>query len=306
MAGIMQKIIKVCGIENWKVRQYGPICGYLRQGSTGKPVLHLLHGNGFSALSLLAMAENLPEDWTLLLTDVPGHGASSLPKADKPDWSGMAALIAESLRERHGGPVIGVGHSMGGVLSLKMAAAAPRMFDQLILLDPVLFPPWMLVAQRVLRLVRLAEKMPLPARTLKRRRNWLDRDDACVYLRQRALYREWHPRALQGFAASGLRECLPHGVELSCQPEWEAAIFASDPGTIWNDVGRLAIRADILVASRGYGFIGPAARRATRLNRNFHIHPVAGSHCFPMENPQLAASLILECIGLSENGRRAQ
>lgn len=301
----MQKNMNICGIENWEVDQRGPICGYLRHGIPDKPVLHLLHGNGFSAMSLLALAEWLPPDWTILATDIPGHGGSVSANDDNPDWTAMADQIAASLHERIvsglvAGPVVGIGHSMGGVLTLRMAARHPDLFSRLVLLDPVLFPPLLLVAQRVLGMVGIAGKLSLPARTRRRRWQWGSRLEAEGYLRMKKLYRDWHDRAMQGFICTGIHEVDNGGVHLACKPQWESGIFASHPGALWRDVRHLGIRTDILVASEGYGFIRPGARRAARINQHVYIHPVAGSHCFPMEKPEETSALIVACIGVDQ------
>lgn len=291
----MQNNMKVCGIENWKVEHRGTICCYLRQGEADNPVVHLLHGNGFSALSLLALADALPANWTLLATDIPGHGGSALDNQDNPDWTRLADQVAVSLQARTRGPVIGIGHSMGGVLSLRMASRYPELFCQLVLLDPVLFPPALLGAQRMLRLTGLAGRLPLPRRARSRRYRWPALRDAETYLRARSLYARWHERALRGFLATGLRQ-TPAGVELACAPQWEAAIFASHPGDLWGDVKRLVVPTDIVVASEGFGFITPGAARAMRLNSRINIHAFNGSHCFPMESPAETAGLLLSCI----------
>lgn len=291
----MQNNMKTCGIESWKIEQRGPICSYLRQGQPDNPVLHLLHGNGFSALSLLALADALPIEWTLLATDIPGHGGSENDNPDNPDWTHLADQIAHSLKGRIDGPVIGVGHSMGGVLSLRMAARHPQLFSQLLLLDPVLFPPAMLGAQRMLQLTGMAGRLPLPKRARARRWQWPAMREAEVYLRGRALYSSWHERALKGFMATGLKQ-MGGQVELACQPAWEAAIFASHPGPLWRDVKGLLIPVDMLIASEGFGFIRPGAERACRLNSRINMHDLIGSHCFPMEKPNETAEFVKSCI----------
>src|SRR5690554_1592299 len=98
------------------------LAGWERAGQENAPSVHFLHGNGFSSTTLLPIGLGLPKDWNLLFTDAPGHGLSTQPEGYMPDWLGMARKIGDALAERANNKVIGVGHSMGGIMTLMMAA----------------------------------------------------------------------------------------------------------------------------------------------------------------------------------------
>jgi pimeloyl-ACP methyl ester carboxylesterase len=302
----MPKIMNICGVEGWKKVSVGSICGYWRQGLADKPVLHLLHGNGFSGLSLLALVNELPKDWSLLVTDMPGHGESAaVTNPGFPVWEKLAAELAQYVQsvlaaERVAGvpgsflPVIGVGHSMGGILTLMMAHQCPGLFQQLILLDPVLFSPVLIRAQKVLQMTRLWRRNPLVRRASARRCCWPSAAAAGQYLGGKALYKDWHALAFDGFLTTGLRPQENGSVALACSPLWEARVFASAPLGLWQTVRQTTIPVHILVAASGFGFIAPGARRASRLNPLLHHERVAGNHCFPMEHPGPTARRIIE------------
>ena len=271
------------------------LAGWTRSGAPAAPVFHLLHGNGFCASTLLPFALQLPEHSELLLTDVPGHGRSPNPNHQMPDWQAMAALIGDGLQQRAGQPVIGIGHSMGGVLTLLLAAARPELFSRIILLDPVLFSPEVLLFQQVARKTGLWKRTALVKNVAARRRVWPDVSDMRADLQRKSLYRRWQPEALQAFLDGGT-EPHPDGVQLSCDPNWEASIFGSYPRGLWHAVHNVSVPVDILVASDSYGFIERAARRAAKANRNIRWQSVEGSHCFPMEEPAQAASLVMSLL----------
>lgn len=91
----------------------------------GDTTLVLLHGYGESLMSWRAVADRLGTRFRVVAVDLPGFGVS-----DKPDGAytldamhrRMAAFIARWTE----GPVIVVGHSMGGEIAASLALAEPR------------------------------------------------------------------------------------------------------------------------------------------------------------------------------------
>ncbi|MCP6060700.1 hypothetical protein NL388_36140, partial [Klebsiella pneumoniae] len=52
------------------------------------------------------------------------------------NWFRLKDELREEIRKRYGGaPVVGVGHSLGGVLHLLVAAENPELYRQIVLLD---------------------------------------------------------------------------------------------------------------------------------------------------------------------------
>jgi pimeloyl-ACP methyl ester carboxylesterase len=94
-----------------------------------------VHGLGGSALNWGVLGPRLAATHRVLAVDLFGHGGSGLPR----DGGGLAAdraLLDRFVRDVVGEPVLLVGHSMGGVLALLHAAAAPRTLTGLVLLSP--------------------------------------------------------------------------------------------------------------------------------------------------------------------------
>ena len=276
------------------------LTGYERPGQhDDAPQLHFLHGNGFCATTLAAIAEQMPAAAQLWLTDVPGHGGSEQPKHRMPDWQAMARAVADALRQNNptGKPVVGVGHSMGGVLTLLAAARDPKLFSRIILLDPVLFSPEIVLAQQVSRTTGIWKRSALVRSVTNRRQTWPDRETMFNELKEKGLYRHWRPDVLQAFVEDGSQ--LRDGeYTLSCNPRWEGAIFGSYPRGLWHAVRQVKVPVDILVANDSYGFIQRSARRAARVNSNIRWQMFGNSHCFPMEQPQQTAEKILELLKL--------
>jgi pimeloyl-ACP methyl ester carboxylesterase len=103
------------------------------------PLLVGVHGLGGSAVNWSAIAPLLTDRCRLVAPDMAGHGLTQALGRDTGVVANRALLhrFIESLD----GPVILLGNSMGGMISLLEAAAAPDTVVGLILLDPVL-PVW--------------------------------------------------------------------------------------------------------------------------------------------------------------------
>ena len=91
----------------------------VHQGSSGEPLLVLLHGLGATGDVWDGwrpwLARRWPGRW--LAPDLPGHGGS--PPLDAYTFDGFAAAVAGNVRADAG--VVVLGHSLGGVVALAMA-----------------------------------------------------------------------------------------------------------------------------------------------------------------------------------------
>jgi esterase/lipase len=102
----------------------------------GKPAALLVHGFPGTANDLRGLAQALnAEGWTTHNLLLPGFGADiqQLPNYGFKDWLKTVKTGLDDLKRRHS-PVLLVGHSMGGALSI--TAAAELGVDALLLLAP--------------------------------------------------------------------------------------------------------------------------------------------------------------------------
>jgi pimeloyl-ACP methyl ester carboxylesterase len=108
----------------------------------GRPPIVLVHGIGGSLENWMYLAPALARRHRVLALDLPAHGLSHpLPR----DFGVNAyqtvvdGFIAATAGDR---PVILLGHSMGGLISLLEAARHPERLARLILMSPAAPPPW--------------------------------------------------------------------------------------------------------------------------------------------------------------------
>jgi pimeloyl-ACP methyl ester carboxylesterase len=91
------------------------------------PPLLLIHGYGGSAWNFSELAPLLPGR-RLLIPDLPGHGASA-PLPSSASLAGYADALAATLP----GPVDVLGHSLGGVVALRLAERRPDLVRSIVL-----------------------------------------------------------------------------------------------------------------------------------------------------------------------------
>jgi len=106
-------------------------------GPADGPVIVCVHGLGGSAVNWAAVARLLTDRYRVLAPDLAGHGLTQ-SKGRGTDVAANRALLHRFIEETTGGPVILMGNSMGGMISLLEAGAAPGTVAGLILLDPAL------------------------------------------------------------------------------------------------------------------------------------------------------------------------
>ena len=106
-------------------------------GPSDGPVVVCVHGLGGSAVNWVAIAPLLTDRCRVLAPDLAGHGLTrSAGRATT--VTANRALLHRFIESAASGPVILMGNSMGGMISLLQAGTAPGLVAGLILVDPAL------------------------------------------------------------------------------------------------------------------------------------------------------------------------
>ncbi|GAA2449550.1 alpha/beta hydrolase [Actinomadura vinacea] len=119
-------------LEN-HAEQYADIRGlrlaYIDFGGTGTPVL-ALHGHFGRARMFAPLAAALAPGYRVIALELRGHGHSDRAAEHGPD--AYVEDVAAFARELGLGPLIVVGHSMGGVVGFRLAARHPGLVRALV------------------------------------------------------------------------------------------------------------------------------------------------------------------------------
>ncbi|WP_405371898.1 alpha/beta fold hydrolase [Microbacterium sp. Ld14] len=105
------------------------------RADAGAPVV-LVHGIGMSHRYFRRLAAALRRRRTVIVVDLPGHGASPKPGRDV-DVGEMARALAVVLAETGAGGCVLVGHSMGAQWVVETALQAEELVSRVVVIGPV-------------------------------------------------------------------------------------------------------------------------------------------------------------------------
>lgn len=272
---------------------------------TGKPLLHFLHGNGFCGRVYEPLLNLLSTDFDLWLSDVQGHGDSD-HGGNFVGWRRCADLAVEALQHHSPmfGPVkkVALGHSFGGALTCLAMARHPGLFEQAVVLDPILLPQHMLWAVQITQWTGLAGRNQLARKAKERRNEWPDRDSARAYLAQRGVYKSWAAEGLQAFVDHALAQTQGQSVSLKCEPSREAEIFSTADPQLWRCLKQIQTPTHVIRAEKTFPFIKTSVAKWKSLNGVVSDEEIKGGHCFMQEDPQQAALRILSVLNTFHAG----
>lgn len=259
-----------------------------------KPKLHFSHANSYPAGTYRQLFALLSEDFEVAALDRHAHNPA-YPVRD--GWDTLVDELVDELVARYRGePVILVGHSLGGMLSLMAAARRPELARCVVMLDSPVVAGWRAGLWRVAKTVGLGERLSPARLSIRRRDRWPSVEDALRHFASKELFAAWAPGVLQDYLDAGLEPC-DEGVRLRFTRENETAVYQSLP----HHIGRLVARGLPIPAGYLAGRTSEENRLAgldaTRALVGPHFRTMPGGHLFPMEAPALTAQAIRDMIG---------
>jgi pimeloyl-ACP methyl ester carboxylesterase len=271
----------------------GDILGW-EMGPQDRPIdLIFSHANGFNGRTYASILAPLADRYRMLLIDQRGHGRSTLP-ADgtqpRASWDDLAADLQALLTALDAEDVVLAGHSMGGTVSTLAAAHLPQRVRGLVLLDPVIMPPAMILQSRA----GVVPDSPLIQGALKRRSSFPSREAVIEAYTGRGAFRSWSAQMLADYVADGFRDGPGGQVELSCTSAWEASGFTAQGHDPWPAFDTLTLPIHILRAETASTcrIEGLEAKVLALSNRQMET-----SHFLPMERPDLVQAALAAMIG---------
>lgn len=256
-------------------------------GGIGEP-LHFLHANGYPPDCYQPFLELLRSKYHvfgMLLRPLWEH---SKP-AEINDWHIFSDDLLRFLGEKNTASVIGVGHSIGAIVTLRAALRDPGKFRALILLDPVLFVPSQLALWSFIRTMGLGNKVhPKISGALKRRRTFDDLDLVFRGYRNREVFRYMSDENLRIYI-EGITRKTDNGYELVYSPEWESRIYLTglQDFDIWRDLPKLEVPTLFIRGAETDTFLETAAKFVKRKQPRARVETLEKStHLLPLERPQ--------------------
>jgi pimeloyl-ACP methyl ester carboxylesterase len=276
------------------------------------PLVLFAHGNSFpgGTYSQLLGALRAQGLHTAAL-DRFGHDPRYPVTSNWPHLVQQLADFAAPQVAAHAAPVVLVGHSMGGFISLMCAARFPRLGGRgvagVVLLDSPLLGGW---KARVLAAAKGAQVVGAlsPGRiSRKRRHQWPDEAAVRAHFSGKRAFAAWPAAVLDDYVAHGTEPvATPDG-----RTQWALRFDRDVETTVYNT---LPHHMDRLLRQHPVGcpvgFVGgeqstecrqvglQLTRRVVQADRHpERLQQLPGSHLFPLEHPQATARAVVAMLG---------
>lgn len=276
---------------------------YFDLGGDGLP-LHFLHANGYPPDCYKPLFELLKTQYHVF-----GMHLRPLWKDAKPqeiqNWHPLSDDLLRFLSDQAVGSVIGVGHSIGAMVTLRAALREPSKFRALVLIDPVLFMPGFMLRWQIVHVLGLGDSLhPLIKGAKKRRRTFDDLETVFRGYRNREIFRYMSDENLRIFI-EGITRKAENGYELVYSPDWEAQIYRTGMHDfdIWRDLPKLKVPTLFIRGTETDTFLEDAAKLVKRKQPRAQIEALEKStHILPLERPQDVFEIMQSFLKSLESG----
>ena len=267
----------------------------------GQPLVLFFHGNSFPASTYNVMLNALRQrGMKVQALEKIGHNPSYPVTSNWPHLVQEIHAFAKPLTDQHPGPVVLVGHSLGGMLSLMLAAQFPKLAHAVVMVDAPALGGLRAKALQLSKTLSLTKKFSPGVVSQKRRNTWHSVEEVHAHFLSKKVFARWDPQVLNDYVMNGTHEeKTDAGVQrvLSFDRRIETQIYNSVPHNLEGLLKKYPLACPVsLVAARhsremriaGFDF-------STKITKG-RVCTIDGTHLVPMEKPLVTAAAIETCI----------
>lgn len=211
------------------------------------------------------------------------------------NWPHLVEELDQEITSRHQAPVIGIGHSLGGMLSFLLANKNPTLYSHLILLDPPVINGWQNIIWWLSKRFGLSDKITPAGSSKKRRTHFKDYQDAYDSLRHKRLFKDFTEGSFQAYIEHGLKPDGNGGLTLTIDRESELALFRTASDDLWRYRKPLEMPGLYLTAEGSEFSTRPFAKNLSAKS-GLEYQVLKGGHLFPQEHPMETAGIIAQWL----------
>lgn len=264
-----------------------------------KPLIQFSHANGFPGSTYQQIYSSLRDFYDIDYIDTYA-GEEEYQVTD--NWSDLTQQLIDRIRN-HNKPVIAIGHSLGGVLSLMAASKCPDLIKMVIMLDA----PYFAWHKRIgILFMKLLDKThiltPGGRNVLSRRREWSSVDEVIEYMGTKSLFDGFSPECLRDWARYATYE-IGAKRRLKIDPEIEYRIYGTLPhiGIPRSVMKKLNV---VSIVGKNTNVVGWLDRFIMKNYYGVKMHTLPGGHMFPFQHPKATSALIHEIISKTQDSKR--
>ena len=268
-------------------------------GGEGLELL-FLHANGYPPECYLPMLTRLAEKFHVSAMVQRPLWSESRPEEIE-DWRPLTADLLRYLDTHHSVPIACVGHSMGGIALIRAALREPERFKAIVLLDPVLFPPYSIMLWKLIKRSKLLHRLhPLVAGARRRRRQFDNLERLFKGYRRKSVFRHLDDDALRAYIEGIACKRKDGGYQLCYSAEWEIRIYLTGiwrDMDIWRGLPKLVVPTLIVRGAETDTFWEQTGSLAKRRQPRLQLETLEKStHLLPLERPVEVSEIILSFL----------
>lgn len=256
-----------------------------------KENLYFAHGNGFPSPCYQQLLTVLETRYACSYIDRIGHDPR-FPVTE--NWEKLVDELVCRIKDTFSEPIIGVGHSLGGVLIFLASIKEPSLFKAVIMIDSPLFGRFKSRMLRVAKSMGLIDRITPAHRTRLRRQQWDTRQELTEYLKSRPLFSTFRDDCLQDYINFGFTR-TDKGYQLYFDSYTEYLIFRTIPHHLARFEGQVLVPTALV-----YGDKSTVVNRydVAYMKKKYHMrcYEINGTHMLPMEDPEALGVEIFKAI----------
>ncbi|MEY2685328.1 MAG: hypothetical protein RJA09_2472 [Pseudomonadota bacterium] len=275
------------------------------------PLIVFSHGNSFPGGTYTQLLRGLQgHGFHTLALDRFGHDPRYPVTSNWPHLVQQLADFASPAIQAHKGPVVLLGHSLGGFVSLMCASRFPQLGGRgvqgVVMLDSPVLGGWKAKALAVAKHTQMVGALSPGAVSKKRRHQWPDAAAVLAHFQHKKAFAAWSPAALNDYIAHGTEDqALPGGGThrvLRFDRDVETAIYNSLPHNLDRQLRQHPVGCPVAFVggtrSAEMKQVGMAmTRKVVQPDRHpERLRMVEGTHLFPMERPAETAQVVAEVV----------
>jgi len=268
-------------------------------GGSGTSI-HFAHANGYPPACYQPLISLLSKNYHVISMLQRPLWQNSNPDEIK-DWHPLTADLIDFLDQQHLTSSIAIGHSMGGIASLRAAILEPNRFKALVLIDPVLVSPFHIIVRRLIWSMELVYRFhPLIKAAHYRRRMFADLESIFYGYRRKPVFRYMDDDSLWAYVKGITVPDPESGYKLFYSPEWEMRIYATGIWKdldLWRNISKIKIPVLVIQGEETDTFFAPAAKLLKKRLPSSKIVTIdKTTHLVPLEKPGTVNNIIVDFL----------
>lgn len=256
-----------------------------------KEYLHFTHGNGFPSACYRQLLNALSRHFECTYIEKVGHDPR-FPVTD--NWDYLVDELLLKIQGQFSEPIIGLGHSLGGILTLLAAIKEPALFKAVVMIDAPLLGRFKSAIVRFAKSLGLIDHLTPAFRTKGRRNHWNSHEELYLYLKNRPLFKTFSEACLNDYIQFGFKK-TNGAYHLVFDNYIEYLIFRTIPHHLPHFAGELVVPTALIYGDKS-SIVDRFDRRYMKKKYHIHCYREKGTHMLPMEHPEHLGEKIFSVV----------